>query len=33
MELRLDLRYTCCDGEWTLIGDQGQVIVEWEQLQ
>ena len=29
----MQLQLNVMDGEWTLIGDQGQVLVEWEQLQ
>lgn len=32
-ERTMQLQLNVMDGEWTLIGDQGQVLVEWEQLQ
>jgi hypothetical protein len=29
----MQLQLNVMDGEWTLIGDHAQVVVEWEQLQ
>lgn len=32
-ERTMQLQLNVMDGEWTLIGDQASVVVEWEQLQ
>jgi hypothetical protein len=29
----MQLQLNVMDGEWTLIGDQAQAVIEWEQLQ
>ncbi|MFW1753837.1 hypothetical protein GFH30_09725 [Acinetobacter wanghuae] len=32
-ERTMQLQLNIMDGEWTLIGDQAQAVIEWEQLQ
>ncbi|MDM1277344.1 MULTISPECIES: YaeQ family protein [Acinetobacter] len=32
-ERTMQLQLNVMDGEWTLIGDQAQAVIEWEQLQ
>lgn len=32
-ERTMQLQLNVMDGEWTLIGDQGQAVIEWTQLQ